>query len=217
VRGVALHPGESALLQALRAGDEAAFADLVQRYSAALVRVALSYVRSRALAEEVVQETWLAVLGGIDRFEGRSSLKTWIFRIAVNEAKTRATREARSLPFSALGDEAVVDPERFVEGHWRQVPTSFERLQQRDALRCVETTIASLTPQQRRVITLRDICGLSSTEVCGLLRMSRENERVLLHRARAKVCAALERLQLDDRTTPPALPATTTGATRAGG
>jgi RNA polymerase sigma-70 factor, ECF subfamily len=218
VSGIAPDPGEAALVRALRAGDEAAFADLVQRYSAALLRLALSYVRTRAVAEEVVQEAWLGVLRGIDRFEGRSSLKTWIFRIAVNEAKTRATREARSLPFSTLADEATVDPERFIDGHWRSAPTTFELLQQQDAIHCVEMTIASMSPQQRRVVTLRDICGLSSIEVCSLLRLSPENQRVLLHRARAKVCAALERLQLGEDVAPDArLAETTSAASTAGG
>jgi RNA polymerase sigma-70 factor, ECF subfamily len=190
---------ERALVRALRSGDEAAFVDLIERYSPSLLRVASSYVRSRAVAEEVVQEAWLGVLRGIERFEGRSSLKTWIFRIAVNVAKTRAAHEARSLPFSALGDESMVDPERFVEGRWTTPPTSFERLEQRDAVRCIEATIAGLPKHQRQVITLRDVCGLSSTEVCDLLDLTPENQRVLLHRARAKACAALEQLELDGR------------------
>src|SRR5438128_748458 len=133
---------ERALVLALRSGDEAAFADLIDRYTPSLLRVASSYVRSRAVAEEVVQEAWLGVLRGIGRFEGRSSLKTWIFRIAVNVAKTRAVREARSLPFSALADEPTVDPERFGDDRWQSPPTSFERLEERDAIRCLETAIA---------------------------------------------------------------------------
>jgi RNA polymerase sigma-70 factor, ECF subfamily len=217
VSSVALDPGDGALLRALRAGDETAFVDLVQRYGPALLRVALSYVRSRAVAEEVVQEAWLAVLRGVDRFEGRSSLKTWIFRIAVNMAKTRATREARSVPFSALADEPTVDPERFADGHWQHAPTSFEQLQQRDAIRCVEETIGNLSSQQRRVITLRDVCGLSATEVCDLLSLTAENQRVLLHRARAKVCAALERLQLGEGAAPFAPAAPAISASGAGG
>lgn len=195
---------ERALVLALRSGDEAAFVDLVDRYTPSLLRVASSYVRSRAVAEEVVQEAWLGVLRGIGRFEGRSSLKTWIFRIAVNVAKTRAAREARSLPFSALADEPTVDPERFGDGRWQTVPTTFDLLEQRNALRCLEATIAGLPAQQRQVITLRDVCGLSATEVCDLLDLTPENQRVLLHRARAKARAALEQLQLDDCAEPAA-------------
>ncbi len=198
---VAVDHSERALILALRAGDEAAFTDLIDRYTPSLLRVASSYVRSRAVAEEVVQEAWLGVLRGIERFEGRSSLKTWIFRIAVNVAKTRAIREARSVPFSALSDEPTVDPERFLHCRWQSPPTSFERLEERDAIRCLETAIAALPPQQRQVITLRDVCGLSSTEVCDLLRLTPENQRVLLHRARAKARAALEQRQLDDSPT----------------
>jgi RNA polymerase sigma-70 factor (ECF subfamily) len=213
---VALESSDRALVRSLRAGDEAAFTQLVRRESPALLRVALSYVRTRAVAEEVVQEAWLGVLRGLDRFEGRSSLKTWIFRIAVNVAKTRATREARSLPFSALADEPTVDPERFEDGRWRNAPTSFERLEQRDALHCIEKTIATLPPQQRQVITLRDICGLDSVEVCDLLELTSENQRVLLHRARAKVCAAVERLEISTGAALTSAPSTTS-APRTGG
>ena len=212
---VAVDYNERALVLALRAGDEAAFTDLIERYTPSLLRVASSYVRSRAVAEEVVQEAWLGVLRGIDRFEGRSSLTTWIFRVAVNVAKTRAAREARSIPFSALTDEPIVDPERFVDGLWRNAPTSFDRLEQHDALRCLKATIAGLPAQQERVITLRDVCGLSSTEVCDLLSLTPENQRVLLHRARAKARAALEQLQLDDRALIPV--ANTLGASSAEG
>ena len=212
---VAVDSNERALVFALRSGDEAAFVHLIDRYGPGLLRVASSYVRSRAVAEEVVQEAWLGVLRGIDRFEGRSSLKTWIFRIAVNVAKTRATREARSIPFSALTDEPTVDPERFADDRWQSPPTSFERLEERDAIRCLEAAIACLPAQQRQVITLRDVCGLSSTEVCQLLSLSPENQRVLLHRARAKARAAIEQLQLDDRALIPV--ANTLGASSAEG
>jgi RNA polymerase sigma-70 factor (ECF subfamily) len=203
VSAAVLEGSERALVLALRAGDEAAFVDLIDRYSPSLLRVASSYVRNRAVAEEVVQEVWLGVLRGIDRFEGRSSLKTWIFRIAVNKAKTRAGRESRSLPFSALADEPTVDPERFADGRWRTAPTSFDRLEQRDAIRCIEAAVADLPAQQRQVITLRDVCGLSSIEVCQLLSLTPENQRVLLHRARAKARAALEQLQPDDPASQP--------------
>ncbi len=214
---LALEGGERALVCALRAGDESAFTNLVRLYGPALLRLALSYVRSRAVAEELVQEAWLGVIRGIERFEGRSSLKTWIFRIAVNVAKTRAGRESRSVPFSALTDEPTVDPERFEDGRWRDPPTSFEQIEQRDAIRCVEATIAALPAHQRQVITLRDICGLSSIEVCELLALTPENQRVLLHRARAKARAALEQLQLDDGAARLAPAETAIGAPSAGG
>ena len=142
-------------------------------------------------------------------------VKTWIFRVAVNVAKMRANREAHSIPFSALTDEPIVDPERFVDGRWRNAPTSFDRLEQHDALRCLNGTIAGLPAQQRRVITLRDVCGLSATEVCDLLSLTPENQRVLLHRARAKARAALEQLQPDDRALIPV--ANTLGASSAEG
>jgi RNA polymerase sigma-70 factor (ECF subfamily) len=191
VTSFAVDYSEHALVLALRAGDEAAFTDLIDRYTPSLLRVASSYVGSRAVAEEVVREAWLGVLRGIELFEGRSSLQTWIFRIAVNVAETRAVREARSVPFSALTDEPTVDPERFVQGRRQSRPTSFDRLEERDAVRWLEAAIASLPAQQRHVITLRDVCGLSSAEVCDLLRLTPENQRVLLHRARARACAAL--------------------------
>jgi RNA polymerase sigma-70 factor (ECF subfamily) len=169
-------------------------------YQAALVRVAQIYVSSRAVAEEVVQETWLAVLNGIDRFEGRSSLKTWIFRIVANRAKTRGQREARSRPFSALESEASVDPGRFVEGQWSAPPESWpeERLLGAETLRVIGDAIEALPPSQRAVITLRDVQGWSAEEVRNALELSETNERVLLHRARAKVRAALEAYLMED-------------------
>jgi RNA polymerase sigma-70 factor, ECF subfamily len=197
------------LLTALRRRDEGAFASLVETYSSALVRVAMTYVRNRAVAEEVVQETWLGVIRGIERFEGRSSLRTWIFRIAANIAKTRAERERRSVPFSALrltddADEPAVEPERFLDashdalrGHWAAPPARWdtipeERLRSKDTLACIRDAIETLPPAQRAVITLRDIEQWSSDEVCDLLDLSEGNQRVLLHRARSRVRAALE-------------------------
>lgn len=197
------------LLTALRRRDEGAFASLVETYSSALVRLAMTYVRNRAVAEEVVQETWLGVIRGIERFEGRSSLRTWIFRIAANIAKTRAERERRSVPFSALrmtedANEAAVAPERFLDashdrfvGHWAAPPARWdtipeERLQSKDTLARIRDAIETLPPAQRAVITLRDIEQWSSDEVCELLDVSEVNQRVLLHRARSKVRAALE-------------------------
>jgi RNA polymerase sigma-70 factor, ECF subfamily len=191
---------EMRLVEGLRNRDEQAFEQLIRMYQSALVRVAQMYVSSRAIAEDVVQESWLAVLNGIDRFEGRSSLKTWIFRIVTNRAKTRGQREARSRPFSSLEPEASVDPHRFVDGHWRTFPESWpeERLLGAEALRMIGEAIEALPPSQRAVITLRDVQGWSPEEVRNALELSETNERVLLHRARAKVRAALEAYLMED-------------------
>jgi RNA polymerase sigma-70 factor, ECF subfamily len=198
---------ERQLVAALRSGDEAAFRDLIGRYHASFVRVAQMYVPTRALAEEVAQETWLAVLEGIDRFEGRSSLKTWLFRILTNRAKTRGMREGRSLPFSALEtDAAAVDADRFRDpddgwpGHWRSPPRAFpeERLLAAETREVIAAAIEQLPETQRAVITLRDIEGWSADEVCNALTLSETNQRVLLHRARSAVRAALEKYMDDD-------------------
>ena len=197
---------ERALVAALRAGDEAAFMTLVERYGPSMLRVARTFVPSPAVAEEVVQEAWLGVLRGLDRFERRSSLKTWIFRILTNVAKTRGERESRSVPFSSLaGDESAgpaVDPSRFdpsqgTQGMWAAPPASWEdvpedRLLAGETLGEVRAAIAGLPPQQRTVITLRDVEGWTSDEVRNVLDISETNQRVLLHRARSKVRRALE-------------------------
>jgi len=194
---------EMALVQALRRGDEKAFASLVQRYHASLLRLAMSYVATREQAEDAVAETWLGVLNGIDRFEGRSSLKTWIFRILVNRAKTKGVREQRSVPFSSLpgdGDEAEpsVDPDRFAPaGNWSAPPESWEGLPEErflsgEARAVVDDAIAKLPDMQRAVITLRDVRGFTSQEACEVLDLTEANQRVLLHRARSKVRARLE-------------------------
>ncbi|HLB62229.1 MAG TPA: sigma-70 family RNA polymerase sigma factor [Actinomycetota bacterium] len=196
------------LLDALRAGDDDAFMELVERYQAMMLRIAAMFVPSRAVAEEVVQETWLGVLQGIDRFEGRSSFRTWLFRILVNIAKTRGQRERRSVPFSSLlpGDpeESAVDPDRFqpatgdLPGHWVTFPAHWEqapeeRLLAGETRGVVEGAIEGLPPAQATVIRLRDVLGWSSQEVCNALDISETNQRVLLHRARSKVRRALER------------------------
>jgi RNA polymerase sigma-70 factor (ECF subfamily) len=195
-------PDEDApLLDALRAGDEQAFAALVDRYGPSLLRLARLHVSSRAVAEEVVQETWLAVLTGIERFEGRSSLKTWLFRILTNKAKTRGQREGRTLPFSSFAsdgdeDQTAVAVERFARsGAWATPPRGVpeERLLAAEARARVEQAISALPANQRAVITLRDVEGLSAEEACNVLDLSETNQRVLLHRARAKVRSALER------------------------
>ena len=193
-----MQPVETSVLEALRAGDDVAFATLVKEYGASMLRVARMYVGSRAVAEEVVQEAWLAVLNGIDRFEGRSSLKTWIFRILTNIAKTRGQREGRSVPFSSLApdDEQSVDPDRFAEnGHWASPPRSWgpeDTLLAGETMAVVEAAIAELPPGQAIVISMRDVEGFSAEEACNALDISETNQRVLLHRARSKVRQALE-------------------------
>lgn len=201
---------EADLVARLRAGDERAFETLVERHYGTMLAVARGYVRTRALAEEVVQEAWVGVLNGIARFEGRSSLKTWILRILVNTAKTRGARDARTVPFASLapvGEEPAVEPERFrgpddpFPGHWRAYPGNWQRLPEealadRETLDVVLSTIQQLPPPQRLVITMRDIQGCDAAEVCEVLDVSEGNQRVLLHRARSKVRSALER-QLD--------------------
>ena len=207
-------PGISAedvhLIELLRSGNEAAFESLVDCHSAAMLRLAKVFVTAQAVAEEVVQETWMAVLEGLSRFEGRSSLKTWIFRILTNHAKTRAQREGRSISFSSLPDvdtditEPAVDPGRFLpadhqwSGHWISFPLDWreipeERLLSQETRACIDRAIEALPPGQREVILLRDIEGWTSDETCSLLGISAVNQRVLLHRARSKVRGALER------------------------
>src|SRR5256714_6681745 len=197
---------DARLVKALRARDERVFEELMRMYNASLLRVALIYVASRAVAEDVVQETWIGVLNGIDRFEGRSLLKSWICRILTNVAKSRGQREGRTVPFSALErpdtvPEAAVDPDRFLPpdherwpGHWASKPEPWpeERLLAAETRAVVERAIDQLPPAQRAVISLRDIEGWSSEEARNALGISETNQRVLLHRARSKVRQALE-------------------------
>ena len=204
---------DTRVVRALKAGDESAFERLMREYHAALLRVAQIYVSTLAVAEEVVQETWLAVLNGIDRFEGRSSLKTWIFRILTNIAKTRAVRESRTIPFSALQrpdvvPEPAVDPDRFRDaedphwpGHWASPPQPWgpeERLLGAETREVIERAIEALPAAQRAVISLRDIEGWGSEDVCNALDVTETNQRVLLHRARSKVRRALEAYLAED-------------------
>jgi RNA polymerase sigma-70 factor (ECF subfamily) len=200
---------DAQLVDALRRGDEAAFRQLIDAHSPSLMRVARGYVGSRAVAEEVVQETWVAVLRGLERFEARSSLKTWIFRILTNVASTRASRERRSVPFSSLAareaaeGETAVDPYRFLPadderwaGHWASAPTARrtpeEGLLTAEVRELIAAAVEQLPTGQRTVISLRDIEGWRSEEVCSVLEISEGNQRVLLHRARSKVRNLLE-------------------------
>ena len=196
---------EADLLARLRAGDEAAFEELVTRHNGTLLAVAQNYVKGRSVAEEVVADTWLAVIQGLDRFKGRSSLRTWILSILVNKAKSRGVREARILPFAALAGEdgePAVAPERFqgpgdaYPGHWRAPPGDWQGadavVEDRETLRVALRAIAALPPAQQAVIRMRDVEGYSAREVSSALGVSDGNQRVLLHRARSKVRAALE-------------------------
>jgi RNA polymerase sigma-70 factor, ECF subfamily len=195
--------GEQELVARLRAGDERAFEALVARHYATMSAVARSYVHTRAVADEVVQEAWLGVLQSLGRFEGRSSLKTWIMAILVHTAQNRAARERRSVPFASLAPESAVDEGRFQSpdepfpGHWRRYPASFgagsDRVaEDRETLRVAMRAIAELPANQQAVIRMRDIEGWEAEEVCEALDVSAANQRVLLHRARSRVRAALE-------------------------
>jgi RNA polymerase sigma-70 factor (ECF subfamily) len=202
-------PDDGALVDALKRGDESAFVHLVEAYQGLLIRLAMPYVAHRAMAEDVVQETWLGVLNGLARFEARSSLKTWICRILVNRARTRAQRDGRLVPFSSFwgpqdeAEDPAVDPSRFYpsgqyEGHWMSMVQSWDDLPEESLLSeetrgRVKAAIEALPINQRTVITLRDVEGWQAADVCHALEISEANQRVLLHRARAKVRQALER------------------------
>ncbi len=200
---------ERELVTALRRGDEDAFVRLVEYLHGSMLRLASFHVSDRAVAEEVVQDAWLGVLQQLDRFEGRSSLKTWILRIVSNQAKTRAVRERRTVPLSTLAaaradaDEPAVDPDRFLPaghrwaGHWAMPPTSWREVPEdlllsRETMTEIGRAIDRLPVAQRQVLILRDVEGLSADDTCELLGLTEGNQRVLLHRARSKVRAALE-------------------------
>ena len=193
-------------LAALRAGDERAFRDLFAHSYPMMKRVARAYVSSDAVAEEVVQETWMAVVTGIDRFEGRSALGTWIFSILTNQAKTHSAREKRAVPFSSVApsdvEGPVVDPVRFQNnddawpGHWATPPRPWQKPERRmlslEARDRLKAALAQLPDRQRMIVGLRDVEGYSAEEVCDLLGLSPENQRVLLHRGRSRLRAVLE-------------------------
>ncbi len=191
----AMEPDEE-LLRRLRAGDEQAFVALVERYNGSMLRLALSFVPSRAVAEEVVQDTWLAVLRGLAGFEGRSSLRTWMFTILANRARTTGARELRSIPVADAGP--VVDASRFgPDGSWSVPPEHWveeaeERIEAGKLTGLLRSAMDSLPARQREVVLLRDVEGLTSTEVCSVLAISEANQRVLLHRGRGKLRQVLE-------------------------
>jgi RNA polymerase sigma-70 factor (ECF subfamily) len=188
---------DTELLQRLRAGDEEAFVALVDRYHAPLLRFAMTMVPSRAVAEEVVQDTWLGVVRGIDRFEGRSSLQTWLFRILANRARTTGTRERRSTPID-LQSEPAVPAHRFsAAGGWVDPPAPWtdeveDRLLAQETAERVRGRIDALPEGQRQVVSLRDVDGLSAAETCEILGLTDANQRVLLHRGRSRVRGMLE-------------------------
>jgi RNA polymerase sigma-70 factor (ECF subfamily) len=191
---------------ALRSGDERAFRDLFARSYPMMKRVARTYVASDAVAEEIVQETWMAIVTGIDRFQGRSTLGTWIFSILTNQAKTHSAREKRAVPFSSIApsdaEAPAVDPDRFQKdddawpGHWATPPRPWQKPERRllslEARDHLKAALAQLPDRQRMIVALRDVEGHSAEEVCYLLGLSQENQRVLLHRGRSRLRAVLE-------------------------
>lgn len=200
-----VHADETQLVEALRRGDENVYVMMVERYHPAMIRLAMAYVHDRAVAEEVAQETWMGMLEGLPRFAGRSSVKTWLFRILVNCARATQRRELRMVPFPTLDDggedhSPVVDAERFrsaeqpLAGHWAVPPRVYpeEHLLEAETRSYLQRAILHLPSQQRVVLTLRDVEGWSTAEVCNVLEISEGNQRVLLHRARSRMRQELE-------------------------
>jgi RNA polymerase sigma-70 factor (ECF subfamily) len=210
---VVASPADLAIVERLRAGDETTFMMLVEEHQGAMLRIARMYVSSRAVAEEVVQEAWLGIVKGLDAFEGRSSLRTWMYRIVANIAKTRGQREGRSIPFSALSgddDEPAVDAEWFqatterFSGGWRTFPDDWrgipeERLVAHETLARIGRAIDALPPLQAEVIRMRDVLGWTSEEVRNALDLSETNQRVLLHRARSRVRREVDAYLMEER------------------
>ena len=206
ILGARAAASDAQTVAALRAGDERTFRELFERNYPMMKRVARGYVGSEAVAEEIVQDTWMAIVTGIDRFEGRSTLGTWIFSILTNQAKNHSARERRALPLSAISqaglDEPVVDPDRFQKddeawpGHWATPPRPWQKPERRllslEAREHLKEALAQLPERQRVIVGLRDVEGLSAGEVCDLLDLSQENQRVLLHRGRSRLRAVLE-------------------------
>jgi RNA polymerase sigma-70 factor (ECF subfamily) len=196
---------DAELLSRLRAGDERAFGQIVREWSPLLLHVARSFVATHASAEECVQEAWLGVIRGLDRFEGRSRLRTWVVGIVVNVARRRAERDGRTVPWTAFDEESgpTVDPRRFRApgerwaGGWTEqgAPREWEPesvLLAGEAMEVLQRGLAELPPRQRAVVTLHDVHGLAADEVCAVLELSPGNERVLLHRGRARLRQLLE-------------------------
>jgi RNA polymerase sigma-70 factor (ECF subfamily) len=206
IAGETIAASDEQTVAALRAGDERTFRELFARTYPMLKRVARSYVASDAVAEEIVQDTWMAVVTGIDRFEGRSALGTWIFSILTNQAKTHSVREKRALPLSSVGPgdaaEPAVDPDRFQTdddawpGHWATPPRPWQKPERRllslEARERLKAALTQLPDRQRLIVALRDVDGHSAEEVCELLGLSQENQRVLLHRGRSRLRKVLE-------------------------
>ena len=206
ITGAIAKASDDEIVAGLRAGDERTFRDLYERSNAIMKRVARGYVDSDAVAEEIVQETWVAVVTGIERFEGRSALGTWIFSILANQAKTHNARERRALPFASIaprGDDGpAVDADRFQKddeawaGHWATPPRPWQKPERRllslEAREQLRRALEQLPDRQRLIVGLRDIEGLSAADVCDLLQLSQENQRVLLHRGRSRLRAVLE-------------------------
>ena len=206
VAGATVSASDERTVAALRAGDERTFRELFARTYPMMKRVARSYVASDAVAEEIVQDTWLAIVTGIDRFEGRSALPTWIFSILTNQSKTHSARERRALPLSCVApsdaEEPVVDPDRFQKddeawpGHWATPPRPWQKPERRllslESREYLKDALAGLPDRQRLIVGLRDVDGHSAEEVCDLLGLSSENQRVLLHRGRSRLRAVLE-------------------------
>jgi RNA polymerase sigma-70 factor, ECF subfamily len=207
-RRALVRDSDAELVERLRGGDESTFAGLIDAYSAPLLRLALTFVQNQAVAEEVVQETWMAVVTGIGRFEGRSSVKTWLFKILTNKAKTRALRERRTIPFSDFAvdniDEPAVDPYRFLPadhskwpGHWSSAPQPWSlgpegTALDRETLAVLRRALEDLPRAQQVVVALRDVHGWPSADVCAALDLTEANQRVLLHRGRSRLRAVLE-------------------------
>jgi RNA polymerase sigma-70 factor, ECF subfamily len=200
----ALDRDDAAIVSALRAGDEQMFCDLVARWSGPMLRLALAHIGSRAIAEEVVQEAWLTVLGTLDRFEGRSALRTWVLGIVVNIARSRGRKECRTVPLPFELDDRAVDQARFLPAdhprwphHWATEPvmwtTPEDQLLAGETARVIADAIDALPAVQREVLVLRDVEGLSGPEACNVLGLTDTNQRVLLHRARSQVRSAIER------------------------
>ena len=201
---------DAELLAGLRAGDERAFAQLVDRHGAALLRHARTFVHGQAAAEDVLQEAWLAVVTGVHRFEGRSLLRTWLYGIVANRARTRAVREQRSVPFSSLqrgetlDDQRATEPDRLLgrehdrwPGHWAIATGAWaalpeEQVESDETLALLAAAIDALPPAQRQVVRLRDVEGWDAAEVCAAMAISDGNQRVLLHRGRCRVRVALQ-------------------------